>query len=422
MKISTPLLLASLPVSLALAAPSAPQDVWTQQELETVTAEIQKDVESIRGQEFQRPVNVKITDKAGFLGYAKKRMDEMSRPNQMSIEGDIGKLLGLLPAEMDLEKAVFDLLEGQVGGFYDPASDTFYLMESFTGGVAKVILAHELTHALDDQLYGLDDDFERLKNDRDASAAYQAVVEGSGTAAMSSWMMAHAGELTQEELMEAATMGTDELAEAPEMLWKPLLASYTQGQSFLNYGYKQWKKEGKTMTDVIAAAFAQPPTSTEQILHPKKYWDADAKDAPKPVTITTPAREGWDVLDRGTLGELNVALFTAEPKEIDFKNPMSMLSIRYTNKAAEGWGGDALELRGKGDARWLVLETVWDTADDAAEFTAALAARTARWTAAVDAMSAATDDSGIEVRVDPSDPLRVNVYAWSGANRDQLGL
>lgn len=422
MKISALLLLASLPVSLALAGRPALQDVWTQQELEAVTAEIQKDVESIRGQKYQRPVSVKITDKAGFLGYAKKRMDEMSRPNQMRIEGDIGKLLGLMPADMDMEKAVFDLLEGQVGGFYDPGSDTFYLMESFTGGVAKVILAHELTHALDDQLYGLDDDFERLLNDRDGSAAYQSVVEGSGTAAMSSWMMAHATELTQEELMEAATMGTDELAEAPEMLWKPLLASYTQGQSFLNYGYKQWKKEGKSMTDVIAAAFADPPKSTEQVLHPKKYWDAEARDLPTPVTIQSPAREGWDVLDGGSFGELNLALVTAEPKAIDFKNPMSMMAIRYTNKAAEGWGGDAMELRGKGEARWLVLESVWDTADDAAEFTEALAARMARWTVAVDALSAADGDSGVDVLVDPEDPKRVVVHAWAGALRADLGL
>jgi hypothetical protein len=403
----------------ALALASAPStDGWSQEELEAVTARIQTQVEALRGQSFERPVSVRITDAEGFLGYARKRMEAMSREDAMAREGDIARLLGLAPTDLDMEKAVFELLEGQVGGFYDPGSDTFYLMEAFTGGVAKVILAHELTHALDDQLYDLDDDFKRLVEDRDGSAAYQSVVEGSGTIAMSQWMMKHGAELTQAELMEAASMGTEELGSAPAVLWKPLLAAYTQGQAFLEAGYKLRRKDGATMTDVIAAAFAAPPTTMEQVLHPAKYWDPEQRDEPVEVVVEDDLPEGWSVLERGNLGELHVALLADEDREVDFTNPLSMMTIRYTNEAARGWDGDTLVLRGHGDARWLTLAIAWDSPEDAVEFTTAVAPRLQRMEQAVEALDTAGKGHGVRLRsVAVADRAPHTVLeVWTGAD------
>ena len=411
----------SLLAPLLALTPAGSGDGWSQEELEATTARIQTQVEAIRGQEFERPVGVRLTDAEGFLGYARQRMKAMSREDAMAREGDIAHLLGLAPTDLDMEEAVLELLKGQVGGFYDPGTDTFYLMEAFTGGVAKVILAHELTHALDDQLYDLDDDFKRLVEDRDGSAAYQSVVEGSGTIAMSQWMMKHGAELTQAELMEAASMGTEELGNAPAVLWKPLLASYTQGQAFLEAGFKLRRKQGATMTDVIAAAFAAPPTTMEQVLHPAKYWDPEQRDEPVEVPVEDRLPEGWTVLERGTLGELYVALLTEKDRKVDFQNPLSMLTIRYTNDGARGWDGDTLVLRGKGEARWLTLAIAWDSPEDAVEFVKAIAPRLEVIERALGQLDPGEVGRGVRLRtlaVGDAQPLTV-LEVWAGADLDE---
>lgn len=365
---------------LALQTPATPttqaSEVWTQAELERVTAEISAQIETMRGQKYKSPVPVKITDKKGFFAYAKSRQDATQTPERMKRDESVAKLLGLIPSTMDLEKTMLALLEEQVGGFYDPESKSFYLMESFTGGVAKIILAHELTHALDDQYYDIDGMLKKIEGNTDAEVAFQAVVEGSGTGEMNQWFKAHMKEVSIEDLSRAQGMGADQLAEAPPYLWKPLLAVYLRGDGFLTrQDGMNITMKGATAAD-LRRAFEAPPRSTEQILHPAKYWDDATKDEPVSIAIdAAKAPAGWKVLGQDTLGELYLAMLTTpieKRKGLDVNDPMSMLGIKYTNTAAEGWGGDRLVLLGRGEDRFLQLVTVWDTAKDADEFAAAL--------------------------------------------------
>jgi hypothetical protein len=128
--------------------------------------------------------------------------------------------------------------------------------------------------------------------------------------------------------------------------------------------------------DELRECFTHPPLSSEQILHPKKYWNKAQRDDPVRIAIDASALpKDWKVLGQDTLGELSLALFTqpfAERGGLDVaKNPLSIMGVQYTNKAAEGWGGDRLVLLGNGDARVLYLVTVWDTPEDENEFFAA---------------------------------------------------
>ncbi len=410
-----PLLLSAVPAS------SRPQkgEVWTQTELEAQSAAIQLEVEAIREEKFKRPVAVKLIDGAGFVEYAKKRMAEMTTPEQVSAEEDMFKMLGLVDADVDMVQATMDLLEGQVGGFYDPASDTFYLMESFTGGIAKVILAHELTHALDDQLFDHDGGFEeRLKN-RDALSAYQAVVEGSGTAIMTVWTMQNIGALSPDDLEQVQSMGTESLASAPPVLWKPLLGAYITGQTFLQKGYRRMKKADKsaTLAEATTIAFESPPRSTEQVLHPDKYWVETELDEPIQVRVALEAPEGWEVLERSVLGELHLSLITEEPKEIDFTNQMEMAFMKFTNAGAEGWGGDEAGLFGKGDARRLVVTTAWDTENDAQEFEDAMHERLENWRKKVALLDPDGLGSGVEI-TPRGDTSLVTLDIWYGSARE----
>jgi hypothetical protein len=284
-------------------------------------------------------------------------------------------MLGLLPPDMDLMAETMGMLEEQVGGFYDPESESFFLMEGYTGSIAKVILSHELGHALDDQLHDIDGTLAPRLALTDESLAFQAVVEGSGTAVMNRWMLGHMSSIDTSGVAEMQAEQTESLAKAPMILWKPMLAVYLAGASFLS-------KSDKIMTGQISpasnseidAAFRKPPSSTEQILHPDKYWD----EADEPRSVRHELGElpsGWELLRRDRLGELTLAILATAPEDRhapDFSNPMAILGLQFTNQVAAGWGGDEVVLLGKDDARFLRLVTVWDTVRDAGEFYGAL--------------------------------------------------
>ena len=360
---------------LTSAAPAEEDGKWTQAELERAAAEIKAEVETLRGLQFKRPVKVELADKKGFLEYARRRQQLTMTAGRVERDELAAKLLGLIPRDMDLMAAFEDFLEDQVGGFYDPSSDTFFLMDSFTGPVAKVILAHELTHALDDQHFDIDGVLERLGEKSDAELAFQSVVEGSGTSAMNQWTVKHLAEMATADLTQASAIGSDALATAPAYLWKPLIAVYLRGEGFLvrAAGLNLMMKPAKA--DDVRRAFEDPPRSTEQVLHPEKYWDAAKRDDPVEVDLALEdLGGGWRVVGEDTLGELLLAIVATPPERrggLDAKNPASILGIEYTNDAAKGWGGDRAAVLAKGEERCLELVTVWDTAGDAREFEAA---------------------------------------------------
>jgi hypothetical protein len=351
---------------------STEADVWSQEELEAVSEKIKKQIEELRGQKFKSAVKVEIQDKDGLIEYMKKRQDEFVPESKRKAEEELAKLFGLVPPEMDLQATLTDVIEQQVGGFYDPAADAFYLMESFTGDLAEIILAHELTHALDDQHYDLDGKLETLLGSTDAVEAYRSVIEGSATYAMQAWMMKYGMKLDPKALMESQSSGMGGLDEAPAFIWKPLISAYMTGMGFMAKG-------DKTGDGFIERAFLTPPTSMEQVLHPEKYWgDEDERDEPSRVTFDVDEIPGgWEVMLEDTFGEMYLALMTADTEGrggLDVSNPMAMLGIKYTNDAAAGWDGDRVVLLGKGGARVARMVTVWDTEDDAAEFAEALQA------------------------------------------------
>ncbi|MFN0244434.1 MAG: hypothetical protein ACKVWV_16220 [Planctomycetota bacterium] len=367
-------MLSIIPLVIALSfpaqdAPAKAPAQWTQAELESLSAKIRGDLEKMRGLAFKRPVSVKLADKKGFVEHARKRMEMALTPERAHRDETVAKMLGLIPPDMDLLQAYEDFMKEQVGGFYDPSSDTFYLMETFTGDLAKVILAHELTHALDDQYYDIDGTFKTLRDETDSELAFGSVVEGSGTAAMFQWMMEHIGEMDPASLASAGDLGMQGLDTAPQFIWKPMLAVYLRGQIFLSQSKDSGRREG------VRQAFQTLPRSSEQILHPEKYWDEKKRDEPRRIEFdTTKLPAEWKVLGEDTLGELVLALVatpTVERKPLDATNQLAIMSLAFTNEAAEGWGGDRVLLLGKGDERRLVLVTVWDTPEDAREFHAA---------------------------------------------------
>jgi hypothetical protein len=350
---------------------------WTQGELEKISREIQSDLEQLRGEKFTSVVPVKVSSKADLIEYMKQQDAKTETPEKVDADATIAKLLGLIPPDLDVRAQMQALLESQVGGFYDPDSKSFSLMDSVPVSLAKTILSHELGHALDDQMFDIDGHYKKVADDTDAGHAVQAVVEGSGTAVMTQWTQEHMGSLDLSSISDSQMKELTAMGGAPMWMWKPLMASYMIGAPFLQRTNDLMASMRKPVNSAdIRAAFENPPRSSEQILHPEKYWDAGKRDEPRKIAFDESKLEsGWKVLREDTLGELSIAILATASSERttrELSDPMAMVGMKFTNAVAEGWGGDRLVLLGNGDARLVQWVTLWDTERDAGEFYGAM--------------------------------------------------
>ena len=347
----------------------------TQSEADAEVAKVLPELAAIRGIAFQSKVPVTVIDDKRARDYALARFRRMTPESKIRADEIAFRLLGLVPKDMDVLKTLLDVLEEQAGGYYDPGTKSFYLLDDMPKDMTPLLTAHEMTHALEDQRYGLDARIEKLVDDDDASFALSSLIEGSATLAAAAYVAAGigSGALDADRLAAVGeTMSTDRLNAMPMALRRQLLGPYILGMTFLVRGEPLAGPFPKADVD---AAWSRPPRSSEQILHPEKYWDKKRRDDPKRVLIPNPSKalgEGWRRSGSGILGELTLGglVGAKTPEGADLLTGGSS----WTNAAASGWGGDRFEVWARGESAVVLLATVWDTVKDASEFEAALPA------------------------------------------------
>jgi hypothetical protein len=275
-------------------------------------------------------------------------------------------LLGLLPAGESLAQDYLDLQGSQVIGYYDPKVKKLFLVsrDGGLGPLEEVTYAHEFTHELQDRHFNLDSlGLDTIKDDSDRVLAILSLVEGDAVSVQTTWMIQNltAADLAAVSLAAADPVALAVLARTPQVLVETSLFPYQSGAAFVgqllaNGGYAK-----------VDAAFGHLPASTEQILHPAAYLADQA-----PIAVSLPSGlaasfgSGWSAAAEDTLGELQSRVWLRQGGVLG----------DVARVAAEGWGGDRLELlEGPGGASAVVWLTTWDTAADAGEFDAA--ARTA---------------------------------------------
>jgi hypothetical protein len=225
--------------------------------------------------------------------------------------------------------------------------------------LVDITLAHELTHALEDQVFGLKEP--KSTTDDEASAS-TALSEGTATYVMNEFAKCclNARDLALGSL--GALFGAQATG-LPPYVERTLLFSYSGGEEFV----RQLHDATGDWSLVNAALTSQPPVSTEQIIHPDKYVPFEA-----PLAVKLKAQpvlgEGWKRASDGTLGEL------------DTSELLRLGDVAKSKEAAAGWGGGRYELwqrQGKPPAECaapcrqrdaLVVSWRWDTARDAREF------------------------------------------------------
>jgi hypothetical protein len=339
--------------------------------------EIVPEVERIRGLAFDHAVPVRVISDDEAQQHMINRLDLFDVPARTKTMQRAYRLLGLLPEDVDMLQAFLDVLREQAGGFYDPETKSFFLLDDIPVALIKVLMAHELTHALEDQKYDLDAGLHAVVEDDDRLFALSAVHEGSATLLMTIYMSEQAmqGAIDAETLAavsEADFGGGAALANLPPVMMRQLLGPYLLGLNFLTRGMTTMAK-GYPVADVASACTASP-SSSEQILHPERYWDEATRDEPlaiAPFGAEEALGDEWKPLGTGVLGELTIGVMVgASTPSVDAA--VWEGSSAWTNAAADGWGGDRWELWSHDDIELALLRTVWDSVKDAREFAKAL--------------------------------------------------
>lgn len=318
---------------------------------ETTPAALQRDVEAAGGIAFRADVPLHFIDHGEMVRYVGEVVETEYPRERASADERLLVAFDLLDPGSDLRTLRRRLLEDNIAGFYDERPDRRRLYavtdDRRLAGLNQLILAHELRHALQDQHAAVHEVLPPSVGDfDDRRLAYLSLLEGDATLVMERVFLAKVGEEGRRML---PGLSTPPLPDAPPVLRDQLTLPYAIGHPFVRALVERsgWEK--------VKEAWSRPPESTEQVLHPERYF---AGEAPRPVSLPAPPK-GGRAIDEGVLGEAFVRTLLGEGGEA----------------AAEGWGGDRFEVwdvSGRTLLQWAVR---WDSAAEAQEFWNALLER-----------------------------------------------
>ncbi len=375
MKTFTPLFLALFLLPQQLVAETPVEDPSSEDALLKIADDIAVRVSKIRGLPLKAKVKKGIKDKKGLRATLVRKIAEELTDDQIESEANVFKKLRLIPQDMDYKQMLLNVLTEQVAGFYDPDAKELYVMTGVPLSLQKPAMAHELFHAIQDQhfdLTTLQGPFTPMEN-ADFSMARSALIEGDATVLMYDYSMnlpigtsvvenpvvvGMLQGLGFEEIAEMEKMmGTPEggtslsdtaLASAPQVFRESLIFPYFAGMNFVVA-----VKTGRTWKE-FDEVYKNPPVSTEQILHPDKYFSGEV-----PTLLEFDASvPGYEIDFDSTWGEFQWSVFFKTHK----------LTKDAAAIGAAGWGGDRVVGMKKGDETLVVAATVWDTDADAIDF------------------------------------------------------
>lgn len=354
--------------------PTAKPDAGSVTQLLAAADDITRQVAALRGLQPRRQIERGVLTREEIGARLKERIAKEYTPEEIRVESRVLKRLGLLPADADYQAILLDLLMEQVAGFYDPFTRKLYIADWLGLELQRPALAHEIQHALQDQHFDLKTFATPIKDDGDRQLARSALVEGDGTATMLEFFaqslgldvarVTALGDSLGKQLAAGMVAQSPAFTRAPRFLRETLLFPYFSGLNFVLAIRKgqPWSK--------VDEAFRAPPESTEQVLHPEKYFARERPSAivTAPLAALGPRKE----LRRDVLGEMALrVLFAAH------------LPDGAAERAAAGWGGDRLVAFGEADDGkpiTVIDYSSWDTEEDAKEAAGAMQKLMARQT------------------------------------------
>jgi hypothetical protein len=356
------------------ASPAPAKTAATQAEVMALTNEILEQVSALRQLKILHPVKSGVKSRSEIEQVVIREFDESSKPAEIEATTKALIAFGLLPKGFRLREFMIRLLTEQVAGFYQPKTKEFFIADWNELEQQKPVIAHELTHALQDQHFNLRRFEKWPRGDSDRELAIHALIEGDATALMFDYLLKPRGlDITRlaiplSTLNEMAAAASDKdtekvISTAPAAIRESLLFPYSHGAGFAQ---EVLKKQG---WDGLSRAYTDLPQSTEQILHPHKYLVREPPVKIQLAEIAPLLGAGWKRLETDINGEFGYTLILAE-----------FIPKQQARVAAEGWGGDQYafyEQTATGHSLLAHL-SAWDTEKDAEEFFEAYAARTSK--------------------------------------------
>ncbi len=270
----------------------------------TATAdEVLEQMSEITGLKLRSPLKKTLRSRDEIRAYVIRQMDEEKKPAERYAEARSAEAFGLIPKGFDLDSFMVELLTEQIAGLYDPKAHEFYIADWTPVADQRMVMAHELTHALEDQHFQIEAWAKAARPNDDAELAREAVLEGSAMAAMIDYLLLGTGRSVQDlpEIDPSVLVGdmgsTPSLKKAPPFLKDALIFPYFGGLTFSAAILKPAGWSG------ISAVFARPPVSTQQIMHPGLYSSGKV-----PTQVSLPAIEkllgaNWSKLEENLMGE-----------------------------------------------------------------------------------------------------------------------
>lgn len=327
------------------------------------------DASEIRCLKFKENVPVRFISREKLRIYMRNDLREEYPEGLENVER-VMQAFGLISEGKDLEKVLLEYQTSQILGFYEPDNDMFYVVgEEDLGDLRqKMTVVHELTHALQDQHFDLQSLPLNDKNNDDISLSTTALIEGDATYVMLSYQYQRWGmslensaegiRKSYQELLNTARASTG-LENFPLFLRKTFMFPYYAGFIFVTEGMNgDWER--------INESYESCPVSTEQILHPEKFYvEEEKRDYPvNPVFPDLSSYfEGRELIENNRFGEYGVGALFLDHFRLDE-------DVGKNIEAREGWDGDRYQVfySKPENLASIVWMTNWDSVVDAREF------------------------------------------------------
>jgi len=330
------------------AAPRADSKAANNAEFLAAADEVLRQMSEITGLKLLTPLKKSLRSREEIRAYVIKQMNAEKNPAERYADARTGEAFGLLPKGFDLDTFMVNVLTEQIEGLYDPKNQEFYIADWSAPDEQRMVMAHELTHALEDQHFHIEAWSRAARPNDDAELARDAVLEGSAMAAMVDYLMAGTGrslkdlpEFDPSMLFDQLDMqNTPALKSAPPFLKDSLIFPYISG---LNFSAAVLKNSG---WPALSGVFERPPVSTQQILHPAFY-----KSGKTPASVLLPPLDkalgkDWAKLDENVLGEFGW-------KEV----LKQFLDNDRAKSLAAAWDGDRYATYEQKETKKLILVT-----------------------------------------------------------------
>lgn len=340
------------------AAPPAPPKA---ESLLATADEVLQEMSKITGLPIKGPLKKLILSRTEIRKFLEENLDEEYTPPQIHKEEAQLKAFGVVSKEFDLRKFLLSFYTEQAAGAYDPHRKTMFIADWPAEEMQRLVLAHELTHALQDQNFDLLQFMRAQRANDDASGARQAIMEGHATAAMMQKMIGNVPltalpslQPMMESVVHQQYAEFPAFTAAPYFLRIEALFPYVQGMGFVQAALGQggWEK--------LNAVFAHPPSTTKEIFEPSFYLEKRSLPA---MTLARPpmleGAAGLHVLTENTLGELGYYALLGQ-----------FLSEAEAKSVAPNWLADRYIIyESQRDGRLaLVARTRWSDPEQALTF------------------------------------------------------